>query len=214
MKSTEEIARPILNALDKWMREQSKLVVAIDGHIGAGKTTLLNYLAEQRDDVVAVPTDEFLLAIDERRKLVRAEDPINAMETGAYDFATLERVIEDFRQDKPSISFNAFDKVSGKPDSPRTYRLQKPILLMEGAQMFRPNRIDHLWDKRVYLESNAEAAADRREARDQKIFRKIGRTVPSRHDPNSLAFTFEKVLKKYRQEVKPTEKADLVVEVD
>ncbi|MSU76205.1 hypothetical protein EXS54_01905 [Patescibacteria group bacterium] len=215
MKTTEEIAKPLLKALNEWSKENPKLVVAIDGHIGAGKTTLLNYIAQHNPDVLAIPKDDFLSNRKERIALMKdTEDKVSAMESGGYDYERLRKVVELFRKDSPPQEFLAHDKVSGEITEKRTYDFKHPILVTEGVLMFHPKHEDSLWDKRVYLVSDTKAAAERREKRDVAAFAKHGRKIPPRKDPNSLAYTFEKVLKKYREEVRPTERADLVIEIE
>lgn len=215
MKSVEEIAMPLLGKIDEWSKRHEKLVVAIDGHIGAGKTTLLQYLASKRPEILAIPSDDFLMPIEARKKIFRTDpNPVKRMENDGFDFENWKKMIGNFRAEKKAFSFNAFDKASGKKNRPVKYDLNRKILVMEGVLMFHPERTDGLWDRRVYLESDIEEAGARREVRDREFFRKTGKKIPSRKNPHSMAYIFEKVLANYRASHRPAEKADLVIRVD
>ncbi len=192
------LARQSNKKIKEWARNKNKLVVAIDGYTGVGKTTLLDNLIRLNPDIVPVHWDDFI-------KPGKSDD---ADEFSHVDHDKIEQVITDFRNQNGAYQTKIFNPHTGEVDTPVEYDFSKKILVMDGVFMFHPKLLDHLWDKRIYVDGNTDEIGRRRVAREKA--RWGDKYFPETH-PDSLFRKLTTNLKKYRAEHKPEEKADLIL---
>ncbi len=168
---TEELALEANSKIEVWANNKNKLVIAIDGYTGVGKTTLSDNLVKLNPEIVAVHFDDFLLP----HKEVKNED----FELGYNDYPVIEKLINTFRISSQPHNTRIFNPISGAVDTPITYDFSKQILIIDGVRMFHPKLLDHLWDRRVYLEGDTNAIDKRRIERETAV----GQQVLPRNSP-------------------------------
>lgn len=194
----DNLARQADEKIKEWASGKTKLVVAIDGYTGVGKTTLLDNLVKLNPDIVPVHWDDFI-------KPGKSVDP---NEFSHVDHNKVEQVIADFRNQDGIYQTKIFNPHTGEVDTLVEYDFSKKILAMDGVFMFHPKLLDHLWDKRIYVDGNTDEIDRRRVAREKA--RWGDKYFPETH-PDSLFRKLTTALKKYRAEYKPEEIADLVL---
>jgi len=210
----QKIAEKVNDAINDWVKDASKLVVAIDGYTGIGKTTLLNYLASINPDILPVNRDDFLFSREiVKEKLSKTNDRSEVFELGVCDDKKMEDFITAFKKgDVVNYKTDTFDSVSGKVDVPKSYDFSKKIMVVEGVFMFHPKlRLNKLWDKRIYLKGNIKKIDERRIKREKERWDKD--YFPETH-PDSYFRQVVIGLKRYIELYKPNEIADLVLRVD
>ncbi|MFH1170046.1 MAG: hypothetical protein V1704_00555 [Candidatus Vogelbacteria bacterium] len=198
--SLEELVQEANKKIKEWVVGKGKLVIAIDGYIGVGKTTLLDNLAKLNPEIVPVHFDDFLLS----RKNIEAKD----FELGYNDYPKIEKLINSFRISNAPYRTKIFNADSGEVDTSIEYDFSKQILVIDGVRMFHPKLLNHLWDRRIYLDGNTEEIDKRRVEREKKRWGE--KYFPETH-PDSHFRQITLALKKYREEYKPEQQADLVL---
>lgn len=201
--ANEATTEQLSEALNTWVSKRPKLVVGIDGYSGAGKTTLLNAIARDNSKILAVHMDDFILPIKLRENLIaKANDKATVFELQWNDYTAIRNLIIAFR--------NGERKFTAKlPDgSTKTYDLSKDILLLEGVFLFHPKLLDDIWDKRVYIHTDLGVADKRRVTREKA---KWGDDYFPESHPDSFYRLFKIAHKRYEENYKPIEKADLVL---
>ena len=153
----EELARQADQKIREWATGKDKLVVAIDGYTGVGKTTLLDHLIKLNPDIVSVHWDDFI-------KPGKSDDP---KEFSYIDHERVEGVINDFRQQNGIYQTNIFNPQTGEVDTPIEYDFSKKILVIDGVFMFHPELLNHLWDRRIYVDGDTDEIDRRRVAREK-----------------------------------------------
>ncbi len=212
----KELAKNIARKADEkiigWAKENPKLVVAVDGYTGVGKSTLLKNLIELNPDILEVSRDDFVVSREETKKaLVNAEDKSKFWELESGKNSDLEKLIQAFKEGKGSFTAKTFNPKSGELDITKTFDLTKKILVIEGVFLFHPELLNHLWDKRIYLEGNLDEIDRRRIAREKE---KWGADYFPETHPDSYIKHIIVALKRYIATHKPAEKADYILMVD
>lgn len=81
-------------------------------------------------------------------------------------------------------------------------------MIIDGIFMFDPAKLDHLWDKRIYIDGDEELIKKRRIEREKARWGE--RYFPEDHPDSHFRKVIE-ALKVYRNTCKPENKADLVL---
>ncbi len=192
------IAEQINQNIIEWLGDKPKLVVALDGHVGVGKTTVLKNLCEINPDILPVSQDDFLLVAE-------------TFVPGNNNYAEIEKLVAAFRSGQDFFHTKIFNPASKQSDIDQTYDLSKKVMIVDGIFMFDPNKQDHLWDRRIYLDGDEEAIRERRIKREKARW---GDKYRSEDRPDSHFGQVIRALKDYRQAYEPEKKADLVIVVD
>lgn len=208
---SDQIIKQINEKIIEWSKDKPKLVVAIDGYTGIGKTTILNELTSLNTDILAVHQDDFGFSRDTIEKLIKdAVDRSVVFELENRDSGKITELINTFKSNISTYSTKIRDPHSGQVDIEKTFDLAKKILVIEGVFMFHPKSLNHLWDKRIFLDGNIDIIDERRIKREKERWGE--RYFPEDH-PDSYFRQVIIALKRYKKEYKPEEKADLVLHV-
>ncbi len=150
-------------------------VVGVAGGTGSGKTTLADIILDSigRDQIAYLPHDAYYrdqkdLPFEERAK-VNYDHP-DSLET--------ELLIEHIHQLKNSqvVEMPVYDFTTHSRDQ-KTVRVEpKPVILVEGILIFVEKELRHLFDMKIYVDTDADIRFIRRLTRDIK---ERGRTVQS-----------------------------------
>lgn len=208
MNAVNEIASEIHALISEWSKGRHKLVVALDGYTGVGKTTILNELSKLNPDILPVHMDDFILPPAEFKKILAAStDHSVAFELHRNDYAKIESLVNMFRAQEDPVEIFVANPVTGAIDVPTTFDCSKKIMIIEGVFMFHPKLLNHLWDKRIYLDGDTTNIDERRIAREKARWGE--KYFPETH-PDSFFGQVVIALKRYREEYKPEESADAV----
>ncbi len=207
----DEIVKKANDAINSWVDGPKKLVVAIDGYTGVGKTTLLNQLAEINPDILPAYKDDFLLSRQFRTKhLSEFDDKSVYFELHNNDYEKIEAFVTRFKLSSESYTIKIFNGETGEIDIDKTFDFSKKILIIEGIFLFHPERLNYLWDKRIFLEGDTTLIDERRVKREKerwgdKYYSETNTDSHFRH--TIIAF------QRYKEKYKPEKMADLVISV-
>ncbi|MEK7621968.1 MAG: hypothetical protein AAB415_02200 [Patescibacteria group bacterium] len=204
--STDQLAQEANRKISEWLVGKDKIVVAIDGYVGVGKTTLLENLVKINNDILPVHFDDFLYPRKEVREEIDFELGYNFI-----NYHEIEKLVNAFRISSEPYQTKIFNPDSGEVDIPIIYDFSKRILIIDGVRMFHPKLLNHLWDKRIYLDGDTEEIDKRRVAREKA--RWGDKYFPETH-PDSHFRQITLALKQYRRKYQPEQKADLVLKTD
>lgn len=213
---TEEIIQQACNAIQGWESDK-KIIIGIEGYSGTGKSTLLRELEKRMPDILAVHRDDFMIPRKAWRSyFANATDKAKALEYMTVDIPQILEFAEKYRQtnDKQTFLLRADESsgsTSGEKTFPFSFDFSKRIMVIEGIWLFHPHQFDQIFDYRIYLDANQDAADERR--RKREMVRWGDRYFPDTHPDNYfrlIKVAYNDYLKKYR----PRERADLVMLVD
>ncbi|MEK7585560.1 MAG: hypothetical protein AAB455_03570 [Patescibacteria group bacterium] len=205
----EQLAQEADRKIREWLVGRDKLVVAIDGYTGVGKTTLLENLVKLNPGILPVHWDDFIISVDDFEQVLKqTEDKSTAFELHQTDHAAIEKLVTTFRGSSENYQTKIFNPQTGQVDAPIEYDFSKKILVIDGVFLFHPKLLDHLWDKRIYLDGDVDEIDRRRVEREQK--RWGDKYFPETH-PDSHFRQITTALKSYRETYHPEQKADLVL---
>lgn len=201
----------INQAITKWSKEKTKLVVAIDGYTGVGKTTLLDALAKRNPDILAVNRDDFIFPRKTVARMFKtAADKSELFELNVCDTKKIRTLVSSFRAGRRAYHTRVYNPVSGKLDISKRFDTSKKILVIEGVFMFHPKLMLDLWDKRIYLENDSKKIDARRIKREKARWGKD--YIPETH-PDSYFRHVILALKRYQKLYKPKKVAHLTITV-
>ena len=207
----QEAVQQINFKLEEWGSSTNKLVVGIDGYTGVGKTTVLNQLAILNENILAVNQDDFLLSREATKNLLaKAKDRSQVFELENRDSKKIEDLVSAFRNGAEIYEMKVFNPVSGEIDILKSFNLSKKILVIEGAFMFHPKSLDHLWGRRIYLDGNIEEIDARRVKREKERW---GKDYFPETRPDSYFRQVIIALRRYKDMYNPEELADLVLTI-
>jgi uridine kinase len=205
------LALEINKNLLTWSEGSDKLVVAVDGWTGSGKTTILKELQKINPELLCINQDDFIFASKEIKKLLsEAEDRSVVFELHNRNHNAIEELITQFKTNGGLYTAKTFNYTTGAVDVIKEFDLNKKMLVIEGVYMFHPKLLNKLWDKRIYLEGNLAVIDERRIKREKERWGKD--YFPEDH-PDSFFRQVVISLKRYKEQYKPEEQADLVINV-
>ncbi len=205
----EEIIKKTSDAINKWATNSKKLVVAIDGYTGVGKTTFLNQLAQINPDILAVYKDDFLMSRQYREKqLPEFKDKSVYFELHGNDYEKIEALVNKFKLSSEPYTIKIFNGETGEIDVDKTFDFSKKILVIEGIFLFNPERLNRLWDKRIFLEGDTVLIDERRIKREKERWRNkyYPETNPDSHFKQTII-----AFQRYKEKYQPEKMADLVI---
>lgn len=213
MIKSERIAKKINEEILKWQKSHDKLIVAIDGYAGSGKTTVADFIGKQNPDVLVVHLDDFIHLSKYRKKMIKeAKDKSKVFEYNWYRYGDLEKLLSEFKtKNKGLLKLKIYDYDKNKFYPKKLFKLSKKILVIDGIFLFHSkHKIDSLFDKTIYLDTDFIKADKKRIARDKKRHGK--KYVPESH-PDSWVKYFKEAYNRYIKEHKPHKSRDVVFKV-
>lgn len=182
----------ISEKIKKWLKEKNALVVGIDGYSGAGKTALLRSLADRGSFIQPIFMDDFASTANTKEQLLPQIES-NSLELNLQwappdGLEKLRKVITDFKSTEKGVR----------------------ALVVEGVFLFHPNVLNDLLDKRIYLDSDKEAADKLRVTREKERWGE--KYFPESH-PDSFARLFKIAHKRYEELYQPRKHTDLIINV-
>lgn len=213
MIKSELIAKKINEKIKSWLKDQAKLVVAIDGYAGSGKTTVADFVAKQNPDALAVHLDDFIKHWKDRKQMIEhAKDKSQVFEYNWYRYDDLEKLIRIFKnKNKDSIKFKTYDYDKNEFGPLRSFDLSKKIMIIDGIFLFHPkHKISKEWDKTIYLDIDFAKANKKRIAREKKKWGK--NYIPESHLDNWTRY-YKEAYQRYVKEYKPQMVSDLVFKI-
>ena len=195
--------------ITEYSKKHKKLVVGIDGYSGIGKTTLLNKLIEDNRDIVPVFRDDFIKPRKIIEKLLEnADDKSKIMELEWCDNEKIRDLVNKFKESNETYAVKTYNPDTGDVDIEKTFDLSKSIMIIEGIFLFHPKLIDDVFDLKIFLEGDNEAADERRRKREKE--RWGDEYFPDTH-PDSYFRLVKIAFDRYYESYKPQQRADLVI---
>jgi len=200
----------ILEEINNRVEDNKKLVVGIDGYSGIGKTTLLDSLIENNKDILFVYRDDFIKPRKVTKKLLEnTDDKSKIMELEWCDDQRIRDLINKFRNSNELYTTKTYNPRTGEVNIDKTFDLSKKILIIEGIFLFHPKLIGDVFDLKIFIDGDMEAADQRRIKREKKRW---GKDYFPHDHPDSyfklVKIAFERYLRLYN----PKELADIVVD--
>lgn len=197
--------------ITEYSKRHQKLVIGIDGYSGIGKTTLLNKLVENNKNIIPVFRDDFIRPRKVIGELLKnADDKSQIMELEWCDNEKLKGLFQKFKKGNKMYSLKIYNPDTGGVDIEKTYDLSKQIMIIEGIFLFHPKLINSIFDLRIFLEGDNEAADERRRKREKE--RWGDKYFPDTH-PDSFFRLVKIAFDRYYELYKPQQQADLVIKI-
>jgi uridine kinase len=210
MLRSERIAQKINEKIKVWLKDHTRLIVAIDGYAGSGKTTVANFIAKQNPYALIVHLDDFICHWEDRKKMIKStKDKPEVFERSWYRYDDLEKLIRAFKtRNKDSIKFKTYNYNKNDFGPFKFFDLSKRILVIDGIFLFHPiHKINKEWDKTVYLDVDLVKADKKIIAREKKKWGK--NYLPESHPDNWVKY-YKKAYRRYIKNCKPQKNRDLV----
>ena len=213
MINSEKISKKINKKIKMWLKDHSKLVIAIDGYAGSGKTTIANFIGKHNSNTLIVHLDDFIKHFKVRKRMIsNAKDKSKVFESQWYHYDSLEKLIKEFKTGKQrSIKLKVYNFDKNNFLGKKSFDLSKKILVINGIFLFYPkNKISKLFDKKIYIKTDFNKADRRRILRERKKWGKA--YLPETHTDNWTKY-FKKAYRNYIKKYKPQNKADILFRV-
>lgn len=195
----------------EYSKGHKKLVVGIDGYSGIGKTTLLNKLVENNQNILPVFRDDFIKSRKVIERLLKnADDKSKIMELEWCDNEKIKKLVDKFRKSDKPYSLKIFNPTTGNVDLKKIFDLSKKIMIVEGIFLFHPKLTNDIFDLRILLEGDNEAADERRRKREKE--RWGDKYFPDTH-PDSYFRLVKIAFDRYYKLYKPQQRADLIIKM-
>lgn len=203
--------KQIEHKITEYSKKYQKLVVGIDGYSGIGKTTLLNRLIESNPNIVPVFRDDFI----KPRKIIEtllknANDRSIIMELEWCDNEKIRDLVKSFKESNRAYITKIYNSDTGDMDIEKVYDLSKKIMIIEGVFLFHPKLVDGIFDLKIFLEGDNEAADERRRKREKERWE--DKYFPDTH-PDSYFRLLKIAFDRYYELYKPQQRADLVIKI-
>lgn len=203
-------AKEILKHLQHWSKENTRLIIGIDGYAGTGKTTIANALLELcPDDIELLHLDDFIQPVEKRIEMIRTfPDPSLAFEKHWYRYDVLQDLLSTYKENT-ALSFETmlYDFDTNTISKKHRFDLSKKILLLEGIFLFHPeNGITPFFDKRIFLDTPFEIADARRIQREKE---KWGENYQDESHPDNWTRYFIEAYRRYTLHYHPEILCDL-----
>ncbi len=133
----------------------------------------------------------------------------------SLDMASLRDLADSFKNSNKAHNCilradHSSQNKTGNVIVPCSYDCSKRIMIIEGIFLFHPELFDDIFDYRILLETDQEAADERRRVREKA--RWGDKYMPDTH-PDSYFRLIKIAYNEYLEKYQPKERADLVVEV-
>lgn len=132
--------------IEKFIEENKKLVIAIDGPSGSGKSTLSSLL-EEKYNVLVFHTDDYFLH-PSRKTNERLNEP-----GGNLDYERMQNEIFENLENETIIS-NHFNCMTNELEYRQAF-IRKNIILIEGVYSMHPKFIEY-YDLKIFLNVSRE----------------------------------------------------------
>jgi len=118
--------------------------------------------------------------------------------------------VTEFKLSGEPYAIKIFNGETGEIDVDKTFDFSKKILVLEGIFLFHPERLNHLWDKRIFLEGDTALIDERRVKREKERWgdKYHPETNPDSHFKQTII-----AFQRYKEKYQPEKIADLVVDV-
>ncbi len=213
MLKSERVAKKINEKIKVWLKDRTKLVLAIDGYAGSGKTTVVDFIAKQNPEVLAVHLDDFIHHWKVRKKMIEKDkDKSRIFEYNWYRYKELEKLIKTFKfKNKGLVKIKLYDYKKNDFGPKKSFDLSKKILVVDGIFLFHPkHEVNKLWDRTIYLDVDFVKADRKRIKREKK---KWGREYIPENHPDNWTKYFKEAYRRYTKKYKPQKSRDLVFEI-
>lgn len=208
---TSDQIQQVEQKIAEYSKKYQKLVVGIDGYSGIGKTTLLNRLIEGNQNIVTVLRDDFIKPRKIIEKLLKnTDDKSKIMELEWCDNEKIRDLVKIFKESNDAYTTKTYNSDTGNMDIEKSYDMSKQIIIIEGIFLFHPKLIDDVFDLRIFMEGDNEAADERRRKREKE--RWGDKYFPDTH-PDSYFRLVKIAFDRYYELYKPQQRADLVIKI-
>lgn len=195
----------------EYSKKHKKLVVGIDGYSGIGKTTLLNKLIKNNQNIVPVFRDDFIKPRRIIEKLLKSsDDKSKIMELEWCDNEKIRDLVGKFKENNEIYTTKTYNPDTGDVDIEKTFDLSKNIMIIEGIFLFHPKLIDDIFDLKIFLEGDNEAADERRRKREKERWGE--KYFPDTH-PDSYFRLVKIAFDRYYKSYKPQHRANIVIKI-
>lgn len=208
---TADQIKQIEQKIAEYSRKYQKLIVGIDGYSGIGKTTLLNKLVEGNKNIIPVFRDDF----SKPRRIIESllkntDDRSKIMELEWCDYEKIRDLVKKFKESNGIYITKIFNSDTGDMDIEKSYDLSRQIMIIEGIFLFHPKLTDDIFDLKIFLEGDTEAADKRRRKREKE--RWGDKYFPDTH-PDSYFRLVKIAFDRYYETYGPQKRADLVIKI-
>jgi uridine kinase len=203
--------KQIEQKIAEYSKKHKKLVVGIDGYSGIGKTTLLNELIKNNQNIVPVFRDDFIKPRKIIEELLKnTDDKSKIMELEWCDDEKIRELVNRFKESNETYTIKTYNPDTGDVDIEKTFDLSKNIMIIEGIFLFHPQLIDNIFDLKIFLEGDNEAADERRRKREKE--RWGDKYFPDTH-PDSYFRLVKIAFDRYYNLYKPQQRVDIVIKI-
>ena len=210
---SEEIAEKINRMIKRWLSDEKKIVIGIDGYSGSGKTAVLEYLARNNNNILPLSLDDFVEHWSKRKKMMnQVKDKSRVFELRWYRYGEIEELVLKFRKRKDGFHRAVVYDYERNDFGPiKKFDLSKRVLVVEGIFLFHTkHKLSRMWDRKIYLDISFEEGDRRRVQREMEKWRE--RYIPETH-PDSYVLPFKQAYKRYLEKYKVKSGVDAVIKV-
>ncbi len=166
--------KTLLKTIDDLLKDEGKIIIAIEGGCASGKTTLTKKLKEYYDANV-IHMDDFFLPFEMRT-------PERMKEIGGnIDYERFKKEVADNILKNESFTYGVFDCSIGKVNKTVNVKYKK-INIIEGVYSLHPN-YEHIYNMKIFLKIDEQKQIERLKIRSpEKLERFINEWIPKEND--------------------------------